>query len=426
MKTSRYNYFIHRNGKHVFFNGRTKRFFEVSEKNYEVFKDVIQNPQNYKDKYLVFLEKMLEEGFVVNDDIDELDLVRQAYEQGKCPDAYMLIVLPTYQCNLSCWYCVQKHQDMVMSEETMRRLKLHISNYLKENKIKYFNLSWFGGEPTLEYEKMIAISRYAKDICDRLKVKYNATLTTNGTLLNEERIKELREVNVTDYQITIDGRREQHNKVKRLKEGSAFDIALTNIAHIVRLIPEANCYLRINYTDKNLLPEDIMNDINECIPSDLRKYIKILPKQVWQVQDDKIDDEKVKKLRLEVRKTNYNVHACELGMCYTDRAHFNCIYPNGAVGKCDNEDMSAARGYLGDSGEIVWNTDYPYQTQSILDDAVSCSQCKYLPICWGPCPKMRDEMIMKTGTVQCAFDDKEKKINKYIDSYVESFLKDGK
>ena len=53
MKTSRYNYFIPYGGKHIFFNGLTKRFFFVSNKNHLRFIDIITNPgvEKYQEKY---------------------------------------------------------------------------------------------------------------------------------------------------------------------------------------------------------------------------------------------------------------------------------------------------------------------------------------------------------------------------------------
>lgn len=43
MKTSKYNYFISQeSGKMLVFNGRTKRFFEVSERNATAFRDIIK------------------------------------------------------------------------------------------------------------------------------------------------------------------------------------------------------------------------------------------------------------------------------------------------------------------------------------------------------------------------------------------------
>ena len=129
--------------------------------------------------------------FVVEDDVQEMDIIREEFDRKRNSGQYTLMVLPTYDCNLRCWYCIQEHQNMTLSDETVARIKKHIEKYLLENEIKEFRLSWFGGEPLLAYRKLIEITRFSKDFCECHHIGFFSDMTTNSLLLTSERIKEL-------------------------------------------------------------------------------------------------------------------------------------------------------------------------------------------------------------------------------------------
>ena len=51
---------------------------------------------------------------------------------------------------------------------------------------------------------------------DEYGCKITSDITTNGYLLNEQNIREMKQLNVKSIQITIDGDRESHNKRRYL------------------------------------------------------------------------------------------------------------------------------------------------------------------------------------------------------------------
>ena len=92
--------------------------------------DIISRPDDYREKYAPFLERMSAEGFVVEDDVQEMDIIREEFDRKRNSGQYTLMVLPTYDCNLRCWYCIQEHQNMTLSDETVARIKKRIEKYL--------------------------------------------------------------------------------------------------------------------------------------------------------------------------------------------------------------------------------------------------------------------------------------------------------
>lgn len=411
MKTSRFNYYIPYKGRYLFFNGMSKHFFFVSEKNYETFLDVVSHPEkdDYVLKYSSFLARMKSEGFVLDDKTDEMDLLRQKFEEQRYGDLYMLMILPTYRCNLSCWYCIQKHQNVDLTDEIVERIKKHIKNYLIENKIKRFRLAWFGGEPLIAYKQLINITAFARDFCRRYRIRFFCDITTNGLLLTSERITELKDLGVRMFQITIDGCREKHNQVKRTKGNVAFDQTVKNVLKIVKIIPDVHCILRINCSPDTLEPEEIVKDLNGLIPIEFRNRIQISPNRIWQLDMDSIPLAKFTKLKHLLSSNYYGVGTSEASTCYVDFKHFNSIFPNGCVDKCEDEKLEGLKGILTESGDIVWSENHPFETYLPLSENSECLQCKHVGFCMGPCPKKRNMMVKQYGRVVCKIPGKHNK-----------------
>ena len=421
MKPCRFNYFVEHKGRHVVFNGLTKRFFFVSEKNHLEFERIISAPNDEasQKKYVSFLDRMRLEGFVLDDDVDERKLLEEELARQRFPDQYMLMVLPTYQCNLRCWYCIQKHQSVSLSAETAMRIKRHISIYLVENSIKKFRLSWFGGEPLLGYEILSDITKFSQEFCKQHGIEFYCDITTNGLLLTGHRIIELGDMGVRGFQITIDGCRVKHNQVKKSVDGMAFDKAVSNVLGIVKNIPGVNCTLRINYSEDTLEPGRIMHDLNALIPPEYRSSIKISPCKIWQVDEDAIPDEKVDELHRLARHKKYRPNGPGCSLCYVDYSHFNCVFPNGTVDKCENEELTKTRGMLTETGRIEWQELNAFELHQSLSPDSECNDCRHLPFCMGPCPARRNEMYEENGRIVCQYSDRERSIRKLILRYCE-------
>ena len=144
MKPSKYNICLPYEDKYVIFNGVTKRFFFVSNRNKESFVQILSSPDDYIEDYAPFLKRMADEGFIVEDSVDELEVIKQQYESMNNSDYYHLMILPTYACNVSCWYCTQHHRNVHISDADVEKIKKHIAYYLTEHQLKGLHLSWFG------------------------------------------------------------------------------------------------------------------------------------------------------------------------------------------------------------------------------------------------------------------------------------------
>lgn len=128
----------------------------------------------------------------------------------------------THDCNLGCGYCYTGAKFRKrMSRETARKgLDLAFSNERPGGEIQ---LSYFGGEPTLEMDLLLDVAREAKARGEREGVRVVQTVTTNGTRLDRESIAELYALDLY-LALSIDGTREAHDVNRpKMGGGSSFD-----------------------------------------------------------------------------------------------------------------------------------------------------------------------------------------------------------
>lgn len=390
MALSKYTYRLDNGDTVYFLNGISEEFFKVAKENADKVEYLLKNEDDCKDTFPKFYEKMYAGKFLTNNLEQEQKAIIQKYTSRKEPNLFRLMVLPTYQCNLRCWYCTQEHENFFISDETVRRIKKLIDSKVQRPDIYFFTLSWFGGEPLICYETVVELTKYASEKCKEFGKVFNSDITTNSTLLNEKRIKELISLGITSYQITIDGCKDFHDKIKILQNESAFAKAMRNIELVAK--GNAKCTIRFNYTHKNLNPEAIIKDLKSHLSQETLEKCDFMMYKVWQEDATLVDNGKVSILFNSAREIGLKPGFGTLGLCYADFLNFCCVFPNGKVSKCDNDNPKNLTSVLEEDGSISWTkqiTDIPDVKPG---DGSICSTCKYYPVCFGPCIGKRQHL----------------------------------
>lgn len=418
MRQSAYNYFVERVGSVIVFNGITERFFEVKESLADSYRMILESPEEYIDSFGPFIEKMKQDGFIIDDDTDEAADIEKKFMRSLCENQYYLMILPTYQCNVRCWYCVQDHRDLWMTEDVFNRIWKRLQIKSVDETIKHVHLSWFGGEPLLAYNKIVDFTRKAKELVISNGKHFTCNITTNGILLNPERIEKLRDAGVTSYQITIDGTKKYHDSVKRHISVSAYETSIRNVDTLAR---HTRCTLRFNYTHENLEPDEIMAELTERLTGESLSHISFMIFKVWQEGEERIPHDEVDRLFNMARANGMHPRLPRTGICYSDQKHFDCIFPDGSCEKCDNQSPTATRGTLTSDGNIVWEGEVDsYHPSTFRLKESECCHCCYLPICWGPCVAKRETMLKNFGKVRCLYSDRDKYMGNIICNIVQN------
>jgi len=123
----------------------------------------------------------------------------------------------TRNCNLACSYCFTYGCRVGrMSEE----IAYKAVDFLFKNadKVNPVEISFWGGEPLLEWSLLQKIVLYAKEKSVQVVVPVTFGGTTNGTLLTEEKFDFLDEHKIF-FLVSLDGTQETHDFYRRFKDG---------------------------------------------------------------------------------------------------------------------------------------------------------------------------------------------------------------
>lgn len=395
MQISKYNYILYDANYSYWYNGLTHKHFRLSGALSKKLEQLLDNTDKLAIAVPDFYEKLKQGGFIIDDSVDELDIIRQKNDASIHSKDYYMIVLPTLDCNFKCWYCIQNHIPSKMSTETFEKLKRHIDYMIEEKEISSLHLDWFGGEPFMYFKEIIVpLSKYAINKCKEANIPFQNTSTTNGYYIDESVASQLEDLQFRHFQITLDGEQKEHDKVK-FQNGcdSAFKHVLKNIYYLLKKNPLISLTLRINYTHQTL-SANIVEQVNGLIDPEVRKQIGVALKKVWQERVDKSFATAISDIMdlfedsgYQVQRLNHNLHFIP---CYANKEYYNAINFNGNVVKCtacDDLYNKNALGKLTNQGTIEWNDgiDLKYQSKSFENSR--CLKCKFLPLCMGLCPR---------------------------------------
>jgi uncharacterized protein len=125
----------------------------------------------------------------------------------------------THDCNLACTYCYAgaKERRVMPDHVAAAGIDLAFQGFGP------VDLGFFGGEPLLRFDQLVAIAHHARSRAEREGRAITLSVTTNGTLLTRERVEVLRELGVR-ITLSIDGNREAHDATRPTRNGrSSFD-----------------------------------------------------------------------------------------------------------------------------------------------------------------------------------------------------------
>lgn len=179
------------------------------------------------------------EALVPADEDELLSVLKMNKEHVKDGDSRFLsfTIQPTANCQLGCWYCGQQHVKKVSDTDTNTAIFDRIVSKAENMKgtLKNISISWYGGEPLTGLSSVEELSEKLIGYCDENKIGYDATMITNALALKPKTFQTLVDkYRITNYQITIDGTAEFHDRRRMLKTGGAsFDIIFGNVKEIV-------------------------------------------------------------------------------------------------------------------------------------------------------------------------------------------------
>lgn len=407
MKESAYNIWVpqrtDRGEEEVLFNTLYGSMTSFEAKEAQAVRTIMRTRRPPTRKTLLPVFAMLKrQKHLIADTVDELAIISNRRRRGiQDRNRLDVIVMPTLQCNFSCKYCYEKPKASMMSDDTEKAVCAWLAREIPRHKV--LMLSWFGGEPMLGLNRVLSVSRFARDTAGRHNVEAVLHMTTNGYLLTGRNARALLDTGVNDFQITLDGNRQCHDRMRVLRNGgSTFNTIVKNVTALAKMSDQVRITLRVNFNHQNL---EGVPALLEVFPRGIRQQLRLVLEPIFGDCEvnavDNMEPAAISKATTEIYRqaadSGYKVTLAssqstegKLVYCYAERRSQAIINYNGDVFKCSVCEFDPAErvGSIRSDGTFVrektwnqWVDEHPFSAM--------CKACKYLPLCMGGCRKAR-------------------------------------
>lgn len=343
-------------------------------------------------------------------------------------------VFLTEDCNHRCDYCFVKGKNSFhsMDEALARRAVDFMIEASKDT--QRIGMLFFGGEPLLKFEVLQAMVAHARRRQEETGKEFGFDMTTNGTLLNEERARWLAQHQIK-YLLSIDGIREVHDRHRKmLGGGSSYEAVMSQMRMLKRYQPWMGTRLTVHPDVADGLSENVRQlyrqGINQFIIGPATgldwsaERLAVYEREMCRVADFYREAKANKwpfrmtlfEQDMDCAEGKYkNVWGCGAGrgrVCISARGElYGCAKILGVDGLRDTHK-------IGD----VWNGAYRLRPRRDLlnlhpSARPRCVQCEHADDCTGGCPATNYEAtgsIFEPSPLDCAFVPVFKRIKAYL------------
>jgi uncharacterized protein len=304
-----------------------------------------------------------------------------------------------------------------MTPEGAQRTAAWIEHEIERVRPTRLVLTFFGGEPLLNLEAMLAIARRCHAAASRLGIEQAVAIVTNGLLLTPAVVTALLPSGLRAVKVTLDGDRDAHDRARPLRGGQpTFDRIIENIRQVAPLVPvaiggnfDASSADRYPALLSFLREQDFAERITQVAFKPIvapaagpvgRRIIPLTPADApaprggcgtaagrGSVCDScHLADEQMAWLMGETRRHGFEtVDGVHMGPCDLYRAHSHTIGPDGTLYACPGFTGEHARPV----GHIDRAPDAAHAAAAARVHALApwrqCGDCAFVPVCGGGC-----------------------------------------
>lgn len=428
MKPSKYNIYYSLGNKDILlYNCLTDRMAIVDQEAQKSIMDGIIEDEELRIA-------MANEGFIVEDTVDELKIVRskrmRAIADNYAAQVGMTFIM-TYACNLSCTYCYEKGVRSLggmMTADAISQIWEFVKRRIEEKKtVKRVVARLYGGEPLLNWDGCHTILKKIDASTKEYGIKKNVSLITNATLFTNTIWETLSSFGLEKLQITLDGCKKDHNqrRVTPQNEGT-YDGIIKNIGEALDrgFTPE----VRINLDEKNYQQVGILlDDLKEKGLTKIKIQVGVVSGLQMHCPSDRMSciipssaGKIIPFVLHEIETRKFQITEGSLGnpvFCQFDLLDFYVVDPFLDVYKCwDLIGMKEHR--IGKLNNSTFYPEYMYYeaTSRDITQFNGCSDCDILPMCNGSCAARAYDSFGTYHAAGCYLERKliEERIRRYI------------
>lgn len=391
-------------GASLLFNARTRSLILLSDSETQTYRALGERGSfagnQVSDRLL--LQALIGGGHVVGETADELGVVRNSYEATRgAKGSLTLTIAPTMACNFACGYCFQGLNKP--TKKMAPDVQNAIIDFVKAKKdLKSLSIVWYGGEPLMGKDSIFRLSDILIAYCDKHKISYSAGIVSNAWFLTGEMAAQLYTRRVKWVQVTIDGDRETHDKMRPLTSGGGtFDRILDNIEQALDQTA-MSIQVRVNVGQRNVERANEMLDgfVERRLAQRGNFQVYFAPIEASTPESGSAFEEKLSRAEFNRKVLALEATARQLGfagiqkpssgfagMCVAASSSGYVVAGNGDVHKCweTAHDPSKRTGSIFEPDKLHDSVNASLWSQWTPFDNPVCTSCKILPMCGGFC-----------------------------------------
>ncbi len=234
------------------------------------------------------LYKLYKDGALFSDDSYIPKQVRQS------APIKALCLHVSHDCNLRCKYCFAATGDFhtgrkIMDFETAKRAIDFVIE--RSGTRRNLEVDFFGGEPLMAWETVKKTVEYARSIEAKHNKNFRFTITTNGVLLDDEKIEYINR-EMSNAVLSLDGRKDVNDNLRIRVDGSgSYDTIVPKFQKLVASRGDKDYYVRGTFTHHNLdFDRDVLHMADLGFEQVSVEPVVSDPKLPWALQESDLEE----------------------------------------------------------------------------------------------------------------------------------------
>ncbi len=206
------------------------------------------------------LYQLYRDGLLFSDDIS----IPAALIKPQNAPVKALCLHVSHDCNLRCKYCFAGTGNYGAGRALMpvNVARKAIDFVIRESQKRHnIEVDFFGGEPLMAWQTVKDTVEYAQKMEKQYDKHFRFTITTNGVLLDDEKIRYINKY-MSNVVMSVDGRKAVHDRMRPAINGKgSYDVIMPKFKKLVAARSlDKDYYMRGTYTGYNLnFSEDVMD-----------------------------------------------------------------------------------------------------------------------------------------------------------------------
>lgn len=383
----------------------------------------------YPSRHRDLIEPLARGGFVVADDVDELQVqIHRRRVARYASDRVSLQVQVTRSCNLACDYCIQTFSPACarMSLEVADDLVQFAQRSVLAARARLLVMTMYGGEPMMNEPACARIMSQMAQFARGRRITLSMPVVTNGVLLTKHRDSPVIDL-AAGFHITFEGGRARHDAVRKQADGAGtYDRILDSIA----MLRARDVRVRVRVHVNTIEPDELLELLDDLLAAGMIAD-RMRCDMYWTISEDASQSESfegcIKQRAVSWEASRPRVFALyaaakdhplgrviEPGFnqgpkptspefradapwrprpaahcsgCPLDSTSSFFVSPDGGLYSCPDDPRPEARvGMVRRGGEVEYTRARArLLTRDWWPDA-ACARCEFLPVCGGGCP----------------------------------------